>query len=142
MASEELTAADEPDAPSPVTYTTLSIQVRGRPPSTEGGDGDTGDDNGGPYGTIASGANPFSIIVTTNESSSATVAFAYGQGTTTFLDTDLPTYFTGAPTSVTVTSAAPNATLPFTVLTVGTVYWVQASGCGLTTAQQQFKRTQ
>jgi len=121
----------------------MSVQVRGRPPSQ--GDGENGDDDcddDGGANTIATGANPFSIAVTTNETGTATVTFTYGQGSTTFTDAQLPTYFTDAPTSTVVTGAAPSVSMPFGVLTVGTVYWLQATGCGITTAQLQFKRTQ
>jgi len=143
VSSDEIIEADKVGTSAAPEYTTLSVQVRGRPPATgsdDQNDGEDGDDDGGSNG-IATGTNPFTIIVTTNETSSATVDFAYGQGSTTFLPVDLPTYFTGAVTSAPVTGAAPNLSIPITVLTVGTVYWVQASGCGLTSPQVQFKRT-
>ena len=135
------------DQPAPPTFTSLGIQVKGRPPSEpypgdgddNGGDGD--DDCDDTTNTIATGTNPFTIMVTTDETSSATITFTYGQGTTTFADADLPTYFTDAPTSTVVTALKPNANLPFSVITIGTIYWVQASGSGITSAQIQFKRT-
>lgn len=143
MSSDEIIEADKVGTFAAPEYTTLSVQVRGRPPATgsdDQNDGEDGDDDGG-SNSIATGTNPFTIIVTTNETASANVDFAYGFGTTTIPSADLYLYFTGAPVSAPVTGAAPNLSLPFTVLTVGTTYWVVGSGCGLTSSQLQFKRT-